>query len=366
MIRLIHAADLHLDSPFEGLSEQRAAQRRGEQRALLGRIADLAKSENARLLLLSGDLFDSAGAYPETAELLRSCLERAGVPVFIAPGNHDPYTKSSAWTRMRLPENVHVFSSPRIDCVDLPELNVRVWGAGFVDRDCPGLLSDFTAAKKEGVTDLMCLHGEVGVPGSRYNPISEADMAASGMDYIALGHVHTYSGPRRAGNAFYAWPGCTEGRGFDECGEKGLIIADVEPGNVNLRFHPLGGRRYEILRVDAGAEDAAECVRRALPESSERDIFRVVLTGERAFAPDLAAISRALEGKTYALQLRDATTLRRDVWERAAEDSLRGEFLKRLRVMYAAAQSDGEREKITRAARWGLSALDGGEEAASI
>lgn len=366
MTRLLHAADLHLDSPFEGLSEARAASRRGEARALLGRIAALCQSERVDLALFSGDLFDSGGAYPETAETLRSALGGMDVPVFIAPGNHDPYTKNSAWTHMALPENVHIFKEPRLECVELPGLSLRVWGAGFTDRDCQPLLRDFEAAKKEGFTDVMCLHGEAGVPSSRYNPISEADIAASGMDYIALGHVHSFSGLRRAGNAFYAWPGCTEGRGFDETGEKGVIIADVEAGSVSVRFVPLGGHKYEILRVDAGAEDVCESVRRALPEGSENDIFRVILTGERLFAPDTAAIAHALEDRVYALSLRDATRLRRDVWERAGEDSLRGGFLKRLRERYEAAGSDDERELITQAARWGLAALDGGEEAASL
>ena len=366
MIRILHAADLHLDSPFEGLSEDRAARRRAEQRALPGALAELCRRESVQLALLSGDLFDSDGAYPETAETLRESLESMAVPVFIAPGNHDPYKKNSACTRMSLPGNVHVFREPRLSCAELPELGVRVWGAGFADRDCPPLLRGFAAEKKEGVTDLMCLHGEVGAPSSRYDPISENEIAASGMDYIALGHVHSFSGLRRAGNTFYAWPGCAEGRGFDECGQKGIIIAEAEPGRVSARFVPLDGRRYELLRVDAGAEELCGSVLGALPQDSEKHIFRVILTGERRFAPDLSALARELEGRTYALQLRDATTLRRDIWDRAGEDSLRGGFLRRLREIYDHAETDEERERATQAVRWGLAALDGGEEAAGL
>lgn len=120
----------------------------------------------------------------------------------------------------------------------MPELGVRVWGAAFTDRVSGPLLRGFSAPRQEGRLELLCLHGEVGVPSSRYDPVSEEELAASGLDYAAFGHVHSFSGLRRAGDCFYAWPGCPEGRGFDETGEKGVIIADVERGGVKLRFAP--------------------------------------------------------------------------------------------------------------------------------
>ena len=86
-------------------------------------------------------------------------------------------------------------------------------------------------------------------------------------------------------------------------------------------------------------------------------------TGETEEAPDLAALRRRLEPRVFALRLRDETRLRTDVWARAGEDSLRGVFLRMLRDRYDSARTDAEREQITRAARWGLAALDGREEA---
>lgn len=96
----------------------------------------------------------------------------------------------------------------------------------------------FPRPGRRGGSSCSGLHGEVGVPSSRYDPVSEEELAASGLDYAAFGHVHAFSGLRRAGDCFYAWPGCPEGRGFDETGEKGVIIADVERGGVKLRFAP--------------------------------------------------------------------------------------------------------------------------------
>ncbi len=359
MIRILHAADLHLDSPFDALSEEKAAQRRREQRELLRSLASIRAENGCDLVLLSGDLFDSDAAWAETEELLSLTLSELAVPVFIAPGNHDYFRSRGRWTRLRLPENARVFSSPDFSCEVLNDMGVRVWGAAFTDTYCAGKLAELRIPRADDFIDLVCVHGEVGVPGSRYNPISERELAGTKADYVALGHNHSFSGLRKAGGTYYAWPGCPEGRGFDECGEKGVLLVDIDaPGKVRARFLPTAARRYERLSVGAGELDGFR-----LPAGSERNIYELTVTGETDSAPDLAALRRALEGQCFALRLRDATRIRRDVWERAGEDSLRGVFLRMLREKYDSARTDAEREEITRAARWGLAAIDGREEA---
>ena len=129
ILKILHAADLHLDSPFEGLPAGKAAIRRAEQRQLLSRLAELAVREDVDLVLLSGDLLDSDSSYYETGEELVRCLRQMPMPVFIAPGNHDPYTRRSPYARLRLPDNVHVFTENAIRSISLPELNAVVYGA---------------------------------------------------------------------------------------------------------------------------------------------------------------------------------------------------------------------------------------------
>ena len=124
-IRILHAADLHLDSPFEGLPAGKAAARRKEQRALLTALAELAGAEQVDLVLLSGDLLDSANTYFETGDELVRALQSIAAPVFIAPGNHDYYTAKSPYARLKLPDNVHIFRENRIHNVSLQGLGVR-------------------------------------------------------------------------------------------------------------------------------------------------------------------------------------------------------------------------------------------------
>ena len=186
-VRILHAADLHLDSPFEALTLAQAAQRRREQRSLLRALPELAQAHGAQIILLAGDLLDSASPYPETAKALAETFAGCASEVFLAPGNHDYYSAGAPYARLTFPENVHIFRSPRIEAVTLPELGVRVWGAAFTDSRCPGLLRGFSVPKQAGLLDVLCLHGEVGNPASAYDPVSAAELAASGLDYAAFG-----------------------------------------------------------------------------------------------------------------------------------------------------------------------------------
>ena len=249
MIKLIHGADLHLDSPFSGLTPEQAAARRQEQRELLDRLARLAREREADLLLLSGDLLDSRRTYRETAQALARSLGSLPCPVFLAPGNHDFYGPQSLYAALDWPENVHIFTSGSVRRAELPGLDCVVYGRAFLGpREDRSPLEGFRA-ERDGRVQLMAVHGEVDGRGE-YGPISREDIACSGLDYLALGHIHQTSGLQREGDTFWAYPGCPEGRGFDELGDKGVLYVEAEPGSCRAEFVPLCRRRYQILSVD--------------------------------------------------------------------------------------------------------------------
>ena len=159
MIKLIHGADFHLDSPFSGLAPDQAAQRRREQRELLARLARLARDRQADLVLLAGDLLDGRQTYRETAQALAQTLGEIPCPVLIAPGNHDPYTAKSLYVALDWPDNVHIFSTEAPQCVEFPALKCAVWGNAFTAphrEDDP--LAGFQARGPEGWTRLAVLH----------------------------------------------------------------------------------------------------------------------------------------------------------------------------------------------------------------
>ena len=189
MIKFLHTADLHLDAPFAALSPEQAAARRQEQRELLTELAEVANTHDCDLVLLAGDLFDSAGASDETLLALRRALASIRAPVFISPGNHDCLLPGSAYLTERWPENVHIFKTDAIEAVELPEKQLRVYGAGFTARHERPLLEGFRA-KADGWTNLMVLHGDATQAASPYNPITPEQLAASGLVSI---QSHTYT-----------------------------------------------------------------------------------------------------------------------------------------------------------------------------
>ena len=360
MVRIIHAADFHLDSAFSGLPPEKARQRRRESREILDRLTALARERQADLVLLAGDLFDGERVYPETVERLREALAALACPVFIAPGNHDPFTPRSPYARQTWPENVHIFRGGALEAVELPELGCVVHGAAFTAPErTDQVLAGFTAPA-DGLVHILCLHGEVNAPASQYGPITREQIAASGLTYLALGHVHQCSGLQRQGDSFWAYPGCPEGRGFDELGDKGVLAGTVERGRVSLDFVPLCRRRYHILTADVTGRNPRQALEEAMPATASDDVCRIIFTGETGEAGiDLAGLTGDYRDRFYALELRDQTRVSRDIWDRAGEDSLRGLFLRELRARYDAAEDEAEREKIAAAVRFGLAALEG-------
>ena len=365
MLTFLHAADLHLDAPFHALPPDRAAERRREQRQLLDRLAQAAHQAQADLVLLCGDLFDGQRARPETVQALYHTLEELEVPVFLAPGNHDPAVDDSPYARLPWPGNVHVFTAPQPERVALPQLGVVVYGSAFTGpHRLEGPLTGFHAQEEGESLLLGCFHGDPASLHSRYGPITTQEIAASGLHYLALGHLHTASGLQRAGRTYYAWPGCPEGRGFDETGDKGVYLGQMDDrGQVSLEFVPLARRRYLTPTLDITGQDPEEALRAFLPTARGEDIVRLTLVGERDpdREPDLTALTALASGYFYSASLTDRTTLPQALWARQGEDTLTGLFLRTMAQRIQEAPAD-QRPLLERAVRFGLAALEGREE----
>lgn len=330
MIKILHSADWHLDAPLRAFSPEQRKSLRQKMLALPGMIADVCLREGCDLVLLSGDIFD--GEYtPESAQAVCRALERMEVPVFVAPGNHDFLCEKSPWIREEWPENVYIFKKQEISAYRLPELECRVYGAGFTGMDCPGLLAGFRADCEERYA-LMVLHGDPTSADSPYCPVRSAQARDSGLDYLALGHIHT-PGRFDAGAGLCAWPGCPMGRGYDETGVKGVLIVELEQKSV-LRFLPLDVPRFYDLTVAAG-DDPSAALESVLPGGGSEDFFRVRLTGE-GNRIDLEDIYRRFAAWPN-LKLLDETVQKGNVWKNAGDDSLEGVYFRILRQAMDAA-----------------------------
>lgn len=315
MIKLLHGADLHLDSPFSSLTPSLAEKFRALQRELPGRLVRLANERQCQLLLLAGDVFDSPVARPETVQAVREALAAFRGHVFIAPGNHDPYGDvwSGPW-----PENVHIFKEPYA-CVTLEELGCRIHGGAFLQDCCDDPLP---TVRRQGYMEVGVFHGDC-MTNSPYRPITREQIERSGLDYLALGHIHKPSFPRRLGNTWFGWPGVSMGRGFDEQGKTGALYVQLEGNSCAAEFVSVQEHRFETVTVLPGEEPEA------LPESQYL-CCRMVFTGQRE-APDFEALRRKYEPKYLSLELVDETSPPADLWAACGDGTLRGMALERLR-----------------------------------
>lgn len=324
MIKLLHSADWHLDAPLRSLPPEQAQRIRRQTLRVPGRLTALCKAEGCDLMLLSGDLFD--GEYTaDSFEAVRSALEEAAVPVFIAPGNHDYYDEKSPYFREVWPKNVHIFRKSELESVVLEALSCRVYGGAFTAMESEGLLENFRAEGKERYA-LAVLHGDPTSASSPYGPVTQGQIMESGLDYLALGHIHA-AGSFQSGSTLAAWPGCPMGHGFDETGVKGALVVTLNE-TAEARFHPIPGPRFYDLEIRAGADPLSAALER-LPAQGSKDFYRIDFTGT-AEPPDLEAIRNAL-GMFPNLILRDKTKPPVNLWANAGEDSLEGVYFRILR-----------------------------------
>lgn len=353
MIRILHTADWHIDAPLREFNE---IQRRELRRAMMdlpGQIADLAIREGCDIMLIAGDIFDGPWSR-EGYEAVYRALERVEIPVFIAPGNHDPYRELSIWTSESWPENVYLFRSPEIASYRIAELDCRVYGAAFTSDRSEGLLEGFRADCAERHA-IMVLHGDPTNVSSPYNAVTLLQVREAALEYVALGHIHA-TGRFTAGAGVCAWPGCPMGHGFDETGVKGVLIAEMGD-SVELRFVPLTGPKFYSHTVEAGSSPL-DAVSSLLPPGGSRDHFRIRVTGEAD--PDRMERLRSQFPDHPNLTLLDETVSTVNVWEAAGEDSLAGLFFKLLQDQTLDAD-DQTAEALELAARIGRRILDGRE-----
>ena len=321
MIKILHSGDWHLDAPLLFSDVSQRERLRQELSAVPQKIAALCKAHHCDLLLLSGDLFDGAYAL-DTLQNLKNALQAVEIPVFITPGNHDFVGADSPWLTESFSQNVHIFTHPAIESVAVPHLDCRIYGAGFTAMDCPGLLADFTLQQEETYA-IGVLHGDPTQVSSPYNPITKEQVKGSGFDYLALGHIHK-GDSFRAGKTLCAWPGCPMGHGYDETGEKGVLLVTID-NTATAEFIPLDTPRFYDLEVPA--EAGLDSV---LPPVGNEDFYRITLTGPSEIV-DLAAL-QADYAHFPNLVLRDHTTPPLDIWGSENEDTLEGMYFQMLKA----------------------------------
>lgn len=373
MLTFLHCADLHLDSPFHSRSAEMSSRRRRQHRRVFSDMIDYIRREQIPLVLIAGDLFDGACVTSETVAYVREAF--ASLPdcrFVIAPGNHDAMTAGSVYATSAFSENVYVFDRSELTSFDFPELNATVYGYAFTKDTmnfCPFVGQTPSDPSR---INLLCGHAEIGNPLSWHVPVSFGDIAASGFDYCAFGHIHRTDGVQYAEGVPYAYCGCLLGRDFGETGHKGALVGQITKKSFSSEFIRFSEQRYEWIEADvSGAADGGELrarIRAALEttDAGEDTLLRITLKGSvsSALKIDTEGLTEELGGAFIYLEIVDETLPLLD-FDRLSEDpTIVGVFFDELRPLLENGTPE-QRRRAAYALRVGLAALYG-EDLGSI
>ena len=367
-MKIMHLADFHLDSAFSGFDKVGADLRRAELRECFVRAMKIAKENGVELVLISGDLFDTPFCTSATRRVVFSAIKDVACPVVIAPGNHDYYNKNGTYADKDLPENAFVFTSNELGRFDFDDLGVSVLGYAFSsDRYEENPLINEVPLSSENI-NLLCAHTEIGVNFSKYAPMSAQAISKYGFVYAALGHVHIKGEPLVIGNSAIAYSGFPQGRSFDELGEGGAYIVDIdrETKAVSLERIVLSTMTYEIERVDITSLSNDEDVIREIGKVveakgyGEKTALRVYLIGSipSDYTPNINRIlNDSAFSKLLLLQIKNECVQSFDLEHLEKDLTIRGEVYRQLLPLLNS-DDENERQKASLALKFALAALD--------
>lgn len=372
-MRLIHTADVHLDASFagSGMPPGLGNRRRQSLRDVFRQILRRAAEWPADAVLVAGDLLDSERANRDTIAFLREAFEETRpIPVFIAPGNHDPFMPGSPYLTESWPANVHIFDRPEWSARELEDTPLTVHGFAFDGPDISMNPFGALAVPKDGRIHVAVAHGSERSrqPAGKmsYAPFDVATAAAEGLNYLALGHFHALTPiPGAYGTTVY-YSGAPEGHGFNETGPRHYLEVEISEEGV-VRATPIVSSRmqYEVRMVDCGdftnSGQLVEALRGFVTEGTPNQLMRVLLQGEiqPTIQNALAAVQDAVAEDFIFLDLLDETHPVDDYAALARANTTMGAFVARISQEIADAPDTARRAVLERARQAGLNAYRG-------
>ncbi|MBQ8267707.1 MAG: DNA repair exonuclease [Clostridia bacterium] len=366
-VKILHTADLHIGAA-ESFLGARAESRQVETLITFEKIINTARENSVQILLISGDLFNSNDVSKALIDRVFECFSSIpDIKIVYAAGNHDPLSLDSPFKKYKTPENVFVLETK--DCfVEFSDLGTRVYGKSFKEVYMQGV-ARFSLDTDPDFINIMCIHGDLRSDlGSDYNSITSEFIQNSGMDYIALGHIHKRTDISKIGNTFLSYCGCPEGQGFDELGEKGVYLGTVSKGDCNLQFVPLAKRLHLCESIDiSGVNSSAEIsdiiinyLKQKYPDNYAENLYKIILTGEISEETVISTpeICSRLNSAVYFAKVKNQTQLKIDFELISREKTLKGIFVKNMLARIDSAEAQ-EKQKLKAALDLGLKAFSG-------
>ncbi len=363
-MKLIHCADLHLDAKMQShLSKEQAKERRNEILRTFVHIVEYAVANGVSVILIAGDLFDTRNVSAMVRNVVRETIvSHPDIDFLYLKGNHDNDNFLSQLDE--IPENLKMFDKA---WTSYTYAGGKVVVSGLELSGANAAVAYSSLVLSSDAYNIVTLHGQAGEyrGGQGAENISLNELRGKNIDYLALGHVHSYVKDTLDARGVYCYSGCPEGRGFDECGTKGFVVLDIDENqrSAKTEFVSCATRTLYTVPVDiTGGTSTHEAARKVeetinLQPYATSSMVKLELVGELNVETELNVdyLQEMFADYFYFVKVEDKTVLAISYEDYAKDESLKGEFV---RMVMA---SDLEEEKKKEVIRCGVLALSGEE-----
>ena len=371
-LKFLHCSDIHLDTPYAGLSPEKSDERRRGLRETFMRMMEYVRHSGINYVLISGDLFETEYATNSTAELLiREFRNSPDTKFIIAPGSYDAYKDNPIYTTGRLPANCYIFDSDKLTSFDFEDDKVRIYGWAFMSE---ALTENPLFEKKvDDVSKINIVCGYADLDASLDSvtcPISVANLKSFGADYYALGSRHEGSEFVSLEDSMYGYAGALECTGFENPGIGGAKLISVRYNggelSIDAKNMSFGQIVFKTEVIDiTGVDSSNEIINRVSHLVSEKKYgaetaLKVELGG---YVSPSFIVPKNLGSDAYGLYSFDIVDktmplygteyLKRDM-------SVKGEIFRQLLPMLES-RDESERLVAAMAFREGMAALENRE-----
>ena len=359
MLRLLHTADVHLGARHADLGDRAATQRERQFAAFVATI-DLALGEKVDLVLIAGDLFDSNVQPKRSVERAASQLQRlvdARIRLVIAPGTHDVYDRASIYRAYDLAAMAGAVGSDLVTVLDpdhpdvhLKSLDVVVHGRCFATKRAPqSPLEGLDTSKDDRATwHVGLLHAALAIEGKTDGDevvITTQEIAATHLDYLALGHWHSMT-KGKAGKTAYAYSGAPEPIALDQDGAGNALLVSLDGADgkktVTVEERKVGRTRVEKMQVDAASVGSQPSLVSKLAERSDQDlVLDVEIIGVKPDELDVHVdeVETELADRFLKVRVRDRSVAPLPEGPVVSADTVLGAFIRDLEAQIAEAEA---------------------------
>lgn len=356
-MKFVHIADMHFDTPFTLLSDRAnlGEVRRLDQRKAFKKMIEYIKENEIPYLFIAGDLYDHEYVRQSTIDFINDCFKQIpSTLIFITPGNHDPYLKNSYYAKYNWSENVKIFTS-KIERIETKDFDL--YGYGFEDFYMKQSRIEELNIENTEKVNILITHASLdgGYDDQReYNTMSSSKLKGLGLNYVALGHIHKINLSNENKTIIYS--GSTISLGFDELGEHGMIVGNIENEKIDIEFIKLDDKEFKELELDITNLNEPEELLEKIEELdlNENDLYKIILKGNRNFEINTYKLYKQIETRNI-IKIKDKTKIGYDLNKIANTTTLKGIFAEEM--LNKLSDENIDKEILEKAIEIGMEAL---------